>query len=352
MRLYKDKILHDSRNKVSMASQTPTTSSSSERSSEFLDKQGCVLQKVTELKDYARKFHESAPTFNNDCYSRRASVFLEEIDQLSRRMNDFFSIDHTSIRIASWNIQAQNKEYDEPIDRICSTIKHYDFDVIGIQEIGAQGKNLTSILKILNEDGVYESNLPEHGEVHIGGTFLWKKYSVSLEEEDSVNKKIQDKYVFQNNINCTQFKIKGTGKFFAIWNFHFTRRDYLVKKFCGLNGIRCNDKEQKYLYKILDQKEYDLRKTILLGDFKAIPRPCRLDGKKFNPMFDESTPTNTSRTATYDNIILPEIMGRCHREVGNIYSEKDKSLTMEDAQAVSDHLPIFVDIPFNKFVSH
>ncbi len=69
-------------------------------------------------------------------------------------------------------------------------------------------------------------------------------------------------------------------------------------------------------------------------------------------MFDESTPTNTSQPATYDNIILPEIMGRCHREVGNIYSEDDKSLTMEDAQAVSNHLPISVDIPFNAFVSH
>ncbi len=36
-----------------------------------------------------------------------------------------------------------------------------------------------------------EKYLPERGEVYIGGKFLWKNYSVSFEEEDSVNKKIQ-----------------------------------------------------------------------------------------------------------------------------------------------------------------
>ncbi len=61
------------------------------------------------------------------------------------------------------------------------------------------------------------------------------------------------------------------------------------KTYCSLIGLDCNAKEQKYLYKILDKKQYDLRKTILLGDFIAIPKPYTQDGKKFDPMFDEST---------------------------------------------------------------
>ncbi len=255
------------------------------------------------------------------------------------------------IRIASWNVR--NNRTDDHIESICSTILHHNFDVVAFQETGKDETVLNKIYAEMQRRSHYYCANPRIQSPNISGGFLWK--------EDVLHKMYDRKWnhsYYRKKITVVRFQINDTNKSFTLCNFHCTPQDNRIRR-NGLTGYENNEREINKLndyasYINIQKPEFGIKNFILLGDFNDIPPPCmNVGAERFEALLNYRYHTNTIRNATYDNIILHEDIEReCrHYGVGNMYNIKDQVLSTSSAINVSDHLPIWVDIPITAFIT-
>ncbi len=287
---------------------------------------------------------------NDNLQTLRRDLFIMMKSQLSVRIVP--PVPDRHIRIASWNLTDYNSSevFWEKKHLVCETIKHYNFDIVALQEVGERDKEslangpaaIVELKKELGEDwdivrtekkvGIIKQFMPVYG------VFLYNK---------------------SRNITCTtkngyltpQTKLhKNSGRSptlaefakkekevinISLLNFHL----YSTKK-----AIRIKEIEAIPNLKIDGQREF----LIILGDFNQYITSTCIESTKYQNILQEHEYTNTIGKQSYDGILVPQ---QFYNKTSNKWIVNKTYGVAEIAEKgdvkqhhVSDHKPIWADI--------
>jgi deoxyribonuclease-1-like protein len=249
-----------------------------------------------------------------------------------------------TIRVASWNIQVfgesklQNAAVMEVIVRVLR-----NFDVVAIQEVRAQSQDiLPQLVALLNSDG------KSHYDYVIGPrlgrsdskeqyAFVFDLASIEVDRNQLYTIDDPDDLLHREPL-VGWFRARGAPPqqafTFSLVNIH-TDPDEVDRELDVLDDV--------FLAVQQDARRED--DVILLGDLNVNEKHLGQLGQLSGIVWLVSnTPTNTRRTAQYDNMVFqriatPEFTGR-----GGVYDFlREFNLVEAQAVQVSDHLPIWAE---------
>ena len=314
------------------------------------------------VEDIAKRLLEKAKQPRVDQHTRLQDTALSayvrdykeidsEVHELNEKIKRKLSLRYTNkkkIRIASWNLHHNNK--DEDISSMCWTINNHDFDIVALQEVGEGGKVAKAVRdELKKKDPTWSGEI--HTQTKIAGAFLWREICPLRKLVDEVYSDLK----FHLDCNVGVFQI-GERKF-ALVNFHLAAQGEILLKRYGngtKTGTQVNKTEIKNLHVVLQQVTSDDKvakeNVILIGDFNTIPENDYFKKHNYNPIFDSSHPTNALEDATYDNIILHDSIKEKYGDydVAKTYKNATDIASKEEADEISDHLPIWVDLTYLK----
>jgi len=250
-----------------------------------------------------------------------------------------------TIRIATFNIQVfgENKLNDPEVMRtIVAILKN--FDLIAIQEVRAVSQEvLPQLVAMLNADGKFHYDYalgPRLGRTSSKEqyAFVFDQASIEIDPYQLYTVDDPDRLLHRPPL-VGWFRARGPPPQQA---FTFS-----------LATIHTDPDEVDVELDILDDVFFKVRDdgrneddVILLGDFNANESHLRQLGQVAGlvKVVTGQTPTNTLRSAQYDNILFhsaatTEFTGR-----GGVYDFfRDFNLTQDQAQRVSDHMPVWAE---------
>lgn len=248
-----------------------------------------------------------------------------------------------SIRIASFNIQVfgESKVQSAPVMDVLARVAR-NFDVIAIQEIRARSQDIIPFyVEKINATGrKYDYVIGER----LGRTDSKEQYAYIFDTQ-SLEVDRQQLYTVADPDDLLHrepfvalFRVRGPAPenafTFTLVNVH-TDPDEVEQEMNVLDDV--------YMAVRNDGRNED--DIIILGDFNADDRHLgdlgRLSGLTW---VIAGMPTNTKGTAQYDNIIFTEQATREFTGRGGVFDfMREYNLTMEQAEKVSDHLPVWAE---------
>lgn len=245
-----------------------------------------------------------------------------------------------TIRIASFNIQVFGQAKLDQLD-VMQRLAHIvrQFDVVAIQEIRSKEQNvLPTFLQFINANGSrYDFVIgPRQGRTSSKEQYAFVYNSATIElMPDSVYVVPDPEDLFHRPPLVAGFRVRGPPNpfTFTLINIH-TDPDEADLEVDALADV--------YL-SVLQQPGAD-DDVIVLGDLNVSDRKLGRLGAIPGMMWAISgEPTNTRMTQTYDNLLwlrqTTEFTGR-----SGVYNLMDElGLTMEQALAISDHMPVWAE---------
>lgn len=249
----------------------------------------------------------------------------------------------TTIRVATFNIQAfgPDKLQNEAVAQCLAHIAR-QFDVIAIQEVrGTDSSVLTSFVDIVNSTGRNFATVAGEPIAQNRYTercaFLFDTDSVCLDGSHSYSVADPDNVLTRKPFVgwFRTLASEPTRAFtFNLVNVHLDSRQSL--------------REVGYLAQLFRAIRADGRgedDIIIAGDFNAEPEQWQLLRERLGlACLITSTPTNVRSTCRYDNLLInplatTEFTGQC----GVCDFLKGFNLTIDQAMAISDHLPVWAE---------
>ena len=277
-------------------------------------------------------------------YVRDYEEIHSRVHRLNEKIESKLSLRYRNkIRIASWNLHNSSKH----ISSMCWTINNHDFDIVALQEVGVRGKVFKAVLAQLNNkiDPTWTGAIYTYN--NTAGAFLWRETHFLVYLED----RVYSSRNFLLNFNVGVFRI-GEWKFVLV-NFHLAAQGSRKLERYGNgteSGTKVNKIEISHLHSILKEVSrlhgVAQENVILLGDFNAIPENRYLKDDNYKNVFDSSHPTNALETKTYDNIILHDSINYGDYDVAKTYKDATTIVRKQEANKISDHLPIWVDVTY------
>jgi deoxyribonuclease-1-like protein len=248
-----------------------------------------------------------------------------------------------TIRIATFNIQVfgESKAQTAPVMDILARVAR-NFDVIAIQEVRARSQDvIPSFVEQINSAGRrYDYVIGER----LGRTtskeqyaFIFDTQSVEVDRQQLYTVADPDDLLHREPL-VALFRVRGPSPenafTFTLVNVH-TDPDEVPQEMNVLDDV--------YMAVRNDGRNED--DVILLGDFNADDQHLgdvgRLSGITW---VISGMPTNTKGTHQYDNLIFTEQATREFTGRGGVFDfMREYNLTMEQAEKVSDHLPVWAE---------
>ena len=251
-----------------------------------------------------------------------------------------------TIRIATWNIQVfgESKLQDPAAMNVIVSVLR-NFDVIAIQEVRAISQDVVpELVAQMNAGGQHHYDYvlgPRLGRTSSKEqyAFIFDMASVEVDRNQLYTLEDKDDLLhreplvgwFRARVAPEQAPLAFT---FSLVNVH-TDPDEVDRELDVMDDVL-------FAVQSDDRREDD---TILLGDFNVNDRNLRQLGQVSGLAWIVSnTPTNTLKTAQYDNIFFlraatPEFTGRC----GVLDFLREFNLSSKQATDVSDHLPVWAE---------
>lgn len=249
--------------------------------------------------------------------------------------------DDDTISIATFNIQVfgQSKLGKPDVMEVLTDVVR-QFDVIAIQELRSAEQNvIPDWLKMINADGSRYDGLvgPRLGRTNMKEQYVYLYNTETVEMIPSSHYTVNDpEEIFHRAPLVASFQTKvASGKdpfTFTLVNIH-TSPDEVDWELDALGDVmdmiqRTNPAEDDVI--VLGDLNVDYRK---MGQLAKIPNVHWVVNLE---------PTNTRKTATYDNIVFDKV--QTNEFVGSwgiMDLESQFGLTHEEALQVSDHLPVW-----------
>ncbi len=251
-----------------------------------------------------------------------------------------------TILIGSFNIQRLGpSKLKDPwvMDKFVEVIRR--FDVIALQEITSKDQRTLPILveQVNQRGGRYSYAISPR----IGRTTYLEQYAFVF-DTSRIRGGPQFSYVVQDDRDALhrepfvgRFQVIGPGQpfQFSLINMH-TDPDEIKTELDVLADVYVN----------VRQYEYPEDDVMLLGDLNAPPNKFQRLGTipAFVPLIN-GIPTNTRKNKTLDNIIADRIATREFTgRAGTIDLEKMFNIPLDDAERISDHLPVWAEFTVNE----
>jgi deoxyribonuclease-1-like protein len=248
-----------------------------------------------------------------------------------------------TIRIASFNIQvlgATKIQKPHVMDILARVARQ--FDVLAIQEIRARNQDiLPQFVDRINETGRHYDYVigPRQGRTDSKEqyAFVFDRASVEVDRLQLYSVEDPDDLLHRPPL-VAMFRVRGPPKedafTFTLVNVH-TDPDEVSQELNVLDDV----------FRLVQNDGRGEDDVIMLGDFNADDRHLEELGQMTSVTCAiVGTPTNTSGTQQYDNLILcnqstTEFTGRS----GIFDFMREYNLSLEQAQEVSDHLPVWAE---------
>lgn len=252
-----------------------------------------------------------------------------------------------TIRVASFNIQVfgEAKLSDQAsMDTIVAILQN--FDLIAIQEVRSISQDvLPRLVALLNAGGKYQYDYaigPRLGRTTSKEQYAFVFDTATIEIDRSqlytVVEEQGDRLHREPLVGL--FRARGPAPqqafTFSLVAVH-TDPDEVDSELAAL---------QEVFYAVRDDKVRREDDVIMLGDFNARADGLRELGEVpgLVRVISGSTPTNTARTAQYDNILFHDAATSEFTGRGGVYDfMRDFNLTQDQAERVSDHLPVWAE---------
>ena len=250
-----------------------------------------------------------------------------------------------TIRIATFNIQVfgESKLNDpDAMQVIVAILKN--FDVIAIQEVRAVSQDiLPQLMAMLNADGrFYDYAIGPR----LGRTNSKEQYAFVFDTQ-TVEMSRYQLYTVDDPDDLLQreplvgwFRARGPAPeqafTFSLVTIH-TDPDETDQELDVLDDV---------FFKVRDDQRRGEDDVILLGDLNAKATNLRQVGqiKGLVKVVTGETPTNTLHNAQYDNILFHDAATTEFTGRGGVFDFlRDYNLTLQQAQRVSDHLPVWAE---------
>lgn len=248
-----------------------------------------------------------------------------------------------TIRIASFNIQVFGEaklNNPEALPIIIEILKN--FDLIAVQEIRAQRDVCAELVQMLNQDRRYRYDYIVGA--RLGRSDSKEQYAfiydlASIEVDRNQLYTVQDRHdLLHREPLVGWFRARGPAPeqafTFSLVNVH-TDPDEVDRELDAL--------AQAFVAVRDDQRQED--DVIMLGDFNAHNTRLGELGQLPNLVcVVNNTPTNTRGDKQYDNILFSRVATTEFSGRGGVFDFlRQYNLTLEQALAVSDHLPVWVE---------
>jgi len=275
-------------------------------------------------------------TVNNArAVSSQHTAFKETRAVLDRNLSE--------ITIGTWNIQRFGKtkmSNTKVMQTLVSVARQ--FDVLAIQEIQSRNDQtfIQRYVDMINADGSQYSYIlsPVLGTLRYSEqyAFIYDTSRIELVDEGAIVPDPQDLLNREPMFSLfrTRTSVPSQAFSFAVANVHLAPNE-------SRSELATLYEVYLWLQSYLGQYEDDV---ILLGDFNEPPKRY---GQLWNIQslamaLQESTMTNTRQTEAYDNILFDtRFTSEFTRKSGVIDLQSAFGLTLEEADDVSDHLPVW-----------
>jgi endonuclease/exonuclease/phosphatase family metal-dependent hydrolase len=251
---------------------------------------------------------------------------------------------HT-IRIASFNIRVfgEQKLSDPEAMRVIVAILQ-NFDLVAIQEIRSVSDVLPRLMAMLNEGGKYHYDYaigPRLGRTNSKEqyAFIFDTASIEIDRYQLYTVDDPDDLLHREPL-VGWFRARGPRPeqafTFSLATVH-TDPDETDQELDVLDDV---------FFKVRDDPRRGEDDVILVGDFNAKASKLRQLGqiKGLVKIVTGETPTNTLHTAQYDNILFHETATTEFTGRGGVFDFlRQYNLSLDQAQRVSDHLPVWAE---------
>ncbi len=249
------------------------------------------------------------------------------------------------IRVATFNIQVFGEEksrHDEVMDTLARVIRN--FDIVAIQEIRTPNENfLPEFIKRVNAQGArYDFAIgPRLGDTSSKEqyAFVFDRESVEINRSQIYTMEDPENWMHREPL-VAQFRVRGPhiddAFTFTLVNIHTDPSPQsLTREINVLDNI----------YRAVRNDGLDEDDVILMGDFNV-------DDRHFGELAEipgmvcviSGEPTNTARTAQYDNIVFNEVTTTEYSGKQGVFDFRQEfQLTKDQAARVSDHLPVWAE---------
>jgi deoxyribonuclease-1-like protein len=248
-----------------------------------------------------------------------------------------------TIRIASFNIQVFGEakvNNPEVMPVIIEVLKN--FDLIAIQEVRAQTDVCQELVMRLNQSGPYRYDYvvgPRLGRSSSKEQYAYIYDLASIEVDRNQLYTVDDRNdLLHREPLVGWFRARGPAPqqafTFSLVNVH-TDPDEVDRELSSLDDVFTSVRD--------DQRQED--DVIMLGDFNA--HNTKLGELGMLPglvCVVNNTPTNTRGDKQYDNILFSRVATTEFSGRGGVFDFlRQHNLTLEQALAVSDHLPVWAE---------
>ncbi|MCO6454941.1 MAG: endonuclease/exonuclease/phosphatase family protein [Pirellulaceae bacterium] len=248
-----------------------------------------------------------------------------------------------TIRIASFNIQvlgATKLGKPHVMDILARTVRQ--FDVVAIQEVRSRSQDvLPTFVDRINETGRHYDYVigPRQGRTDSKEqfAFIFDRATIELDRLQTYSVEDPDDLLHRPPL-VAAFRVRGPP---AADAFTFT----LVNVHTDPDEVDAELDLLDDVFRLIQNDGRGEDDIIMLGDFNADDQHLgELGQMTAVTCAILSTPTNTLGTAQYDNLIFcsqatREFTGRC----GVFDFMRQYNLTLEQAQEISDHLPVWAE---------
>jgi deoxyribonuclease-1-like protein len=250
-----------------------------------------------------------------------------------------------TIRIATFNIQVFGESkinHPEVMQTIVAILKH--FDLIAIQEVRSISPDvLPQLISLLNADGHrYDYAIgPRLGRSNSREqyAFVFDTQTIEIDRSKLYTVDDPDDLLHREPL-VGWFRARGPSPeqafTFSLATVH-TDPDEVDQELDVLDDV---------FFKVRDDPHRGEDDCIMLGDFNANAAHLRKLGqiKGLIKVVTGETPTNTLHTAQYDNILFQETATTEFTGRGGVLDfQRMYNLTLEQAERVSDHLPVWAE---------
>jgi deoxyribonuclease-1-like protein len=250
-----------------------------------------------------------------------------------------------TIRIATFNIQVfgESKLNDhEATQAIVAILKN--FDLVAIQEVRSVAQDvLPQLIELLNADGhQYDYALgPRLGRSASKEqyAFVFDTATIEIDRYKLYTVDDPDDLLHREPL-VGWFRARGPAPeqafTFSLATIH-TDPDEVDRELDVLDDV---------FFKVRDDPQRGEDDAILLGDFNAKAANLRQLGqiKGLVKVVSGETPTNTLHNAQYDNILFQETATTEFTGRGGVFDfMRQYNLTLEQAERISDHMPVWAE---------
>jgi endonuclease/exonuclease/phosphatase family metal-dependent hydrolase len=251
-----------------------------------------------------------------------------------------------TIRVATFNIQVfgESKLNDPEVMQIIVTILK-NFDLIAIQEVRSVSQDvLPQLIELLNADRQYRYDYalgPRLGRTSNKEqyAFVFDTQTIEIDRYKLYTVDDPDDLLHREPL-VGWFRARGPAPeqafTFSLASIH-TDPDEVDHELDVLDDV---------FFKVRDDPERREDDVILAGDFNAKATSLRELGriKGLVKVVSGQTPTNTRHTAQYDNILFHQTATSEFTGRGGVFDFlREYNLTLQQAERVSDHLPVWAE---------